>query len=33
MDVYIILAMTEPPLLHLPYPSVAQAQDGDAGEQ
>jgi 2-polyprenyl-6-methoxyphenol hydroxylase-like FAD-dependent oxidoreductase len=26
MDVYIVLAMNEPPLLHLPYPSVAQAQ-------
>src|SRR5580692_8802302 len=26
MDVYIILALTEPPLLHLSYPSVAQAQ-------
>jgi 2-polyprenyl-6-methoxyphenol hydroxylase-like FAD-dependent oxidoreductase len=26
MDVYIILSMDEPPLLRLPYPSVAQAQ-------
>ncbi len=26
MDVFIITALTEPPLLHLPYPSVAQAQ-------
>jgi 2-polyprenyl-6-methoxyphenol hydroxylase-like FAD-dependent oxidoreductase len=26
MDVYIILAMNEPPLLRLPYPSVEQAQ-------
>jgi 2-polyprenyl-6-methoxyphenol hydroxylase-like FAD-dependent oxidoreductase len=26
MDVYIILALTEPPLLHLPYPSVDQAR-------
>jgi 2-polyprenyl-6-methoxyphenol hydroxylase-like FAD-dependent oxidoreductase len=26
MDVYIILALNEPPLLHLAYPSVAQAQ-------
>src|ERR1700691_2366109 len=26
MDVYIVLTLTEPPLLHLPYPSVAQAQ-------
>jgi 2-polyprenyl-6-methoxyphenol hydroxylase-like FAD-dependent oxidoreductase len=26
MDVYIVLALNEPPLLHLPYPSVAQAQ-------
>jgi 2-polyprenyl-6-methoxyphenol hydroxylase-like FAD-dependent oxidoreductase len=26
MDVYVILAMNEPPLLHLPYPSVAEAR-------
>lgn len=26
MDVYIVLALNEPPLLRLPYPSVAQAQ-------
>jgi len=26
MDVYIILSLTEPPLLHLPYPSVEQAR-------
>jgi 2-polyprenyl-6-methoxyphenol hydroxylase-like FAD-dependent oxidoreductase len=26
MDVYIVLAMNEPPLLRLPYPSVAQAE-------
>src|SRR5271163_1265215 len=26
MDVYIILALNAPPLLHLPYPSVAQAR-------
>src|SRR5260370_21103959 len=26
MDVYIILTMNKPPLLRLPYPSVAQAQ-------
>src|SRR5271168_3826488 len=26
MDVYIVLAMNQPPLLRLPYPSVAQAQ-------
>ena len=26
MDVYLILAMNEPPLLHLPYPSVAEAR-------
>jgi len=26
MDVYIILAMNRPPLLHLPYPSVAEAR-------
>ena len=27
MDVYIALAMNEPPLLRLPYPSVAESQD------
>jgi 2-polyprenyl-6-methoxyphenol hydroxylase-like FAD-dependent oxidoreductase len=27
MDVYIALAMNEPPLLHLPYPSVAEAEE------
>jgi 2-polyprenyl-6-methoxyphenol hydroxylase-like FAD-dependent oxidoreductase len=26
MDVYIVLAMDRPPLLHLPYPSVAEAR-------
>src|SRR5438552_6520468 len=26
MDVYVILAMNEPPLLRLPYPSVAEAR-------
>lgn len=26
MDVYVVLSMTEPPLLHLPYPSVDQAR-------
>ena len=26
MDVFIVTTLTEPPLLHLPYPSVAQAQ-------
>src|SRR5215471_10119595 len=26
MDVYIVLSLTEPPLLHLPYPSVEQAR-------
>jgi 2-polyprenyl-6-methoxyphenol hydroxylase-like FAD-dependent oxidoreductase len=26
MDVFIVLSLTEPPLLHLPYPSVAQAE-------
>jgi 2-polyprenyl-6-methoxyphenol hydroxylase-like FAD-dependent oxidoreductase len=26
MDVFIVLSVVEPPLLHLPYPSVAQAQ-------
>jgi 2-polyprenyl-6-methoxyphenol hydroxylase-like FAD-dependent oxidoreductase len=27
MDVYIVLAMNQPPLLHLPYPSVAAARE------
>ena len=27
MDVFIVTSLVEPPLLHLPYPSVAQAQD------
>ena len=31
MDVYIALAMNEPPLLHLPYPSAAEAQAQIAG--
>src|SRR5216683_1011335 len=26
MDVFIVLSLVEPPLLHLPYPSVAQAK-------
>ncbi|HEX8810090.1 MAG TPA: FAD-dependent oxidoreductase, partial [Xanthobacteraceae bacterium] len=26
MDVYIVLALIEPPLLHLPYPSVEEAR-------
>jgi 2-polyprenyl-6-methoxyphenol hydroxylase-like FAD-dependent oxidoreductase len=26
MDVFIVISLTEPPLLHLPYPSVAQAE-------
>ena len=26
MDVYIVLSLTQPPLLHLPYPSVEQAR-------
>jgi 2-polyprenyl-6-methoxyphenol hydroxylase-like FAD-dependent oxidoreductase len=26
MDVYIVLSLTEPPLLHLPYPSVEEAR-------
>jgi hypothetical protein len=26
MDVYIVLALNQPALSHLPYPSVAQAQ-------
>jgi 2-polyprenyl-6-methoxyphenol hydroxylase-like FAD-dependent oxidoreductase len=26
MDVFIVTSLTEPPLLHLPYPSVAEAQ-------
>ena len=33
MDVYIVLALNEPPLLHLPYPSVAQAQAECARDQ
>jgi 2-polyprenyl-6-methoxyphenol hydroxylase-like FAD-dependent oxidoreductase len=27
MDVYIVLSLIEPPLLHLPYPSVAKAKE------
>jgi 2-polyprenyl-6-methoxyphenol hydroxylase-like FAD-dependent oxidoreductase len=27
MDVFIVLSLVEPPLLHLPYPSVAQAKE------
>jgi 2-polyprenyl-6-methoxyphenol hydroxylase-like FAD-dependent oxidoreductase len=27
MDVFIVLSLAEPPLLHLPYPSVAQLKD------
>jgi 2-polyprenyl-6-methoxyphenol hydroxylase-like FAD-dependent oxidoreductase len=30
MDVYVALAMNEPPLLHLPYPSAAEARAGIA---
>src|SRR5262245_18466150 len=26
MDVFIVTSLVDPPLLHLPYPSVAQAQ-------
>src|SRR5262249_3656611 len=26
MDVFIVLSLAEPPLLHLPYPSVAEAK-------
>ena len=26
MDVFIVLSLVEPPLLHMPYPSVAEAQ-------
>ena len=26
MDVYVALALNEPPLLHLPYPSVSEAR-------
>ena len=33
MDVYVVLAMNEPPLLHLPYPSVAEAEDEISVEQ
>ena len=29
MDVFIVTSLVEPPLLHLPYPSVAQAQGRD----
>jgi 2-polyprenyl-6-methoxyphenol hydroxylase-like FAD-dependent oxidoreductase len=31
MDVYVVLAMNEPPLLRLPYPSVAEAEARTAG--
>jgi len=31
MDVYIVLALNEPPLLHLSFPSVAQAQQNTRG--
>jgi 2-polyprenyl-6-methoxyphenol hydroxylase-like FAD-dependent oxidoreductase len=31
MDVFIVTSLVEPPLLHLPYPSVAQAQAVIAG--
>jgi 2-polyprenyl-6-methoxyphenol hydroxylase-like FAD-dependent oxidoreductase len=31
MDVFIVTSLVEPPLLHLPYPSVAQAQAEIAG--
>jgi 2-polyprenyl-6-methoxyphenol hydroxylase-like FAD-dependent oxidoreductase len=27
MDVFVVLSLVEPPLLHLPYPSVAQAKE------
>src|SRR5262245_58440989 len=30
MDVFIVLSLVDPPLLHLPYPSVAQAEKGIA---
>ena len=30
MDVFIVLSLIEPPLVHLPYPSVAEAQDAIA---
>ena len=33
MDVYVILAMNEPPLLRLPYPSVTEARGADRGVQ
>ena len=26
MDVFVVLSLVEPPLLHMPYPSVAEAQ-------
>ena len=33
MDVYIVLALNEPPLLHLPYPSVEEAQSANVRDQ
>src|SRR5712692_900875 len=27
MDIFIVLSLIEPPLVHLPYPSVAQAKE------
>ena len=33
MDVFIVLSLVEPPLLHLPYPSVDEAQGADRRDQ
>ena len=33
MDVFIVSSLVEPPLLHLPYPSVAEAQATIASTQ
>ncbi len=32
MDVFIVLSLTEPPLMHHSYPSVAQAKDADRAD-
>ncbi len=33
MDVFVVLSLVEPPLLHLPYPSVAEAKAQIAATQ
>src|SRR5271166_358451 len=33
MDVFIVLSLTRPPLVHLPYPSVAQAKEAIAASR